>query len=110
MHSGGSSALARRDKTPAEPPPPPPSPRLAVFHPEFREDLRHWIEADRKVALRVLDLVDAVLREPFAGIGKPEPLKHLLAGAWSRRVSGEHRLVYIVRGDRVEFLQARFHY
>lgn len=82
----------------------------AVFHPEFREDLRFWVESDRKVALRVLELVEAALREPFAGLGKPEPLKHLLAGAWSRRITEEHRLVYLVRGDRVDFLQARYHY
>jgi toxin YoeB len=85
-------------------------PREAVFHPEFREDLRSWIETDRRVALRLLDLVEAVLREPFAGMGKPEPLKHVLAGAWSRRVTEEHRLVYLVRGNRVDFLQARYHY
>ena len=85
-------------------------PREAVFHPEFREDLRHWVATDRKVALRVLELVEAVLRDPFAGAGKPEPLKHLLAGAWSRRVTEEHRLVYLVRGHRVDFLQARYHY
>jgi toxin YoeB len=60
--------------------------------------------------MRVLELVEAVLREPFAGIGKPEPLKHLLAGAWSRRVTQEHRLVYVVRGNRVDSLQSRFHY
>ena len=85
-------------------------PREAVFHPEFREDLRHWVTTDRKVALRVLELVEAVLREPFMGAGKPEPLKHLLAGAWSRRVTEEHRLVYLVRGRRIDFLQARYHY
>lgn len=84
--------------------------REAVFHPEFREDLRHWVTADRKVALRVLELVEAVLRDPFAGIGKPEPLRHLLAGAWSRRVTQEHRIVYLVRDDRIDFLQARYHY
>ena len=88
----------------------PRAPREAVFHPEFREDLHYWVETDRKVALRVLDLVEAVLREPFAGIGKPEPLRHLLAGAWSRRVTEEHRLVYLVRGNRVDFLQSRYHY
>jgi toxin YoeB len=62
------------------------------------------------MALRILELVEAVLREPFAGVGKPEPLKHELAGAWSRRITGEHRLVCLVRGNRVEFLQARYHY
>jgi toxin YoeB len=85
-------------------------PREAVFHPEFREDLRHWVAVEWKIALRVLELVEAVLREPFTGPGKPEPLKHLLAGAWSRRVTEEHRLVYLVRGRRIDFLQARYHY
>ncbi|HEX8199058.1 MAG TPA: Txe/YoeB family addiction module toxin [Isosphaeraceae bacterium] len=89
---------------------PPQAPREAVFHPEIREDLRFWIDADRKIALRVLELDEAVLREPFAGIGKPEPLKYLLEGAWSRRITQEHRLVYLVRGNRVDFLQARYHY
>lgn len=83
---------------------------LAVFHPEFRQDLQFWVKNDRKVALRVLDLVEAVLRDPFAGIGKPEPLKHVLSGAWSRRLTEEHRLVYFVKDDRVDFLQARYHY
>ena len=84
--------------------------RLAVFHPEFREDLRFWIENNRWVAVRILDLMEAVLRDPFQGIGKPEPLKHLLAGAWSRRITEEHRLVYAVSNDLVDFLQARYHY
>lgn len=85
-------------------------PRAAVFQTEFREDLRHWVETDRRVALRVLNLVEDVLRDPFQGIGKPEPLKYLAAGAWSRRVTQEHRLVYLVREDRIDFLQARYHY
>jgi len=84
--------------------------RVAVFQPEFREDLRHWVETDRRVALRALDLVEAVLRDPFQGIGKPEPLKYLAGGAWSRRLTQEHRLVYLVREDRIDFLQARYHY
>ena len=84
--------------------------RAAVFHSEFRQDLRYWVETDRKVALRALEIVEAVLREPFTGIGKPEPLKHVLAGAWSRRLTQEHRIVYLVSRDRVDFLQARYHY
>jgi toxin YoeB len=84
--------------------------RAAVFQPEFREDLRHWVETDRRVALRALDLIEAVLRDPFQGIGKPEPLKYLASGAWSRRLTQEHRLVYLVREDRIDFLQARYHY
>ena len=86
------------------------SPRDAVFHPEFRDDLRHWVEVDRKVALRALDLVDAILRDPFGGIGKPEPLKYLAPGMWSRRLTQEHRLVYLVQHDRIDFIQARLHY
>lgn len=84
--------------------------REAVFHPEFREDLQYWVETDRKTALRVFKLVEAILRDPFKGIGKPEPLKFGLAGAWSRRLTGEHRIVYLVSSSRVDFLQARYHY
>jgi toxin YoeB len=84
--------------------------REAVFHPEFRDDLRYWIRTERKTALRAFDLIEAIMRGPFAGIGKPEPLKYMLAGAWSRRLSEEHRIVYLVRSDRVDFLQARYHY
>ena len=82
----------------------------AVFQLQFREDLRAWIETDRRVALRVFDLVEAVLRDPFQGIGKPEPLKYLLAGCWSRRITQEHRLVYRVAGTRIDFLQVKYHY
>lgn len=82
----------------------------AVFQSQFREDLRAWIETDRRVALRVFDLVEAVLRDPFQGIGKPEPLKYVLAGCWSRRITQEHRLVYRVAGTRIDFLQAKYHY
>lgn len=72
--------------------------------------MRHWVDTDRKTALRALDLIEAILRDPFTGIGKPEPLKYLAEGAWSRRLTQEHRIVYLVRNDRVEFLQARYHY
>ena len=84
--------------------------REAVFQPEFLDDLRHWTKTERRVALRVLDLVEAVLRDPFTGIGKPEPLKHLGGGAWSRRITQEHRLVYLARDERIDFLQCRYHY
>ena len=82
----------------------------AVFQPEFRQDLKYWVETDRHTALRVLDLMEAVLRDPFTGMGKPEPLKYVLAGCWSRRITQEHRLVYKVSGRRIDFLQARYHY
>jgi toxin YoeB len=84
--------------------------REAVFHPEFREDLRYWVETDRKTALRALNIVEAILRDPFSGIGKPEPLKYLGSGVWSRRLTQEHRIVYRVNAERVDFLQARYHY
>lgn len=84
--------------------------RTAVFQPEFIEDLRFWVETDRKLALRSFDLIEAILRDPFSGIGKPEPLKYLTPGAWSRRLTQEHRIVYLVRDDQIDFLQARYHY
>ena len=84
--------------------------RKAVFQKEFLEDLRYWVKIERKTALRCLDLVEAILRDPYEGMGKPEPLKYLGADMWSRRVTQEHRLVYLVRHDRVDFLQARYHY
>jgi toxin YoeB len=84
--------------------------RAAVFQNEFREDLRHWVSADRTTALRVLHLVEAVMRDPFTGVGKPEPLRYVLEGCWSRRITQEHRLVYRVSSDRIDFLQARYHY
>ena len=83
---------------------------LAVFQPEFIEDLRYWVETDRKLALRAFDLIEDILRDPFDGIGKPEPLKFLMPGAWSRRLTQEHRIVYLVRDDRIDFLQAHYHY
>ena len=86
------------------------SEREVVFQPEFREDLRWWVETNRSTALRILVLVEAVLADPFQGIGKPEPLKHRLAGALSRRITQQHRLVYEVNGRRVDFVQARYHY
>ena len=84
--------------------------RVAIFQAEFREDLRYWVKNDRSAAIRVLDLVEAVLRDPFQGPGKPEPLRFLLAGCWSRRITQEHRLVYRVGVESIDFLQARYHY
>ena len=84
--------------------------REAVFHREFLEDLRFWVKTDRNAALRTVELVEATLRDPFQGIGKPEALKYVLAGCWSRRITQEHRLVYRVGETRIDFLQARYHY
>ncbi len=84
--------------------------RISVFQPQFREDLAYWIRTDRKTALRLLRIVEEVMRDPFRGIGKPEPLKGLGPGVWSRRLTQEHRLVYLVSDDRIDFLQGRYHY
>lgn len=84
--------------------------RVAVVSGNFRNDLRYWLERDLKAALRVIDLMAAILTDPFVGIGKPEPLRFDLAGCWSRRINQEHRLIYRVFDDRVEFVQARYHY
>lgn len=87
-----------------------PENRDAVFHPEFREDLEYWIRTDRKIALHALKIIEEILLSPFQGIGKPEPLKYLAPGTWSRRLTQEHRIVYLVRDERIDFLQARYHY
>ena len=81
-----------------------------VFTPNGWDDCRHWLQADRPILQRINRLVDDALRDPADGIGKPEPLKHMLAGAWSRRITEEHRLVYLVDNDDLVILQARFHY
>jgi len=84
--------------------------RDCVLDRDFLEDIRHWIAVDPRVARRIIDLVDSVLRDPFEGAGKPEPLKHLAPDTWSRRITQEHRLVYRVYADHIHFLQARHHY
>ncbi len=84
--------------------------RDAVFRPEFIEDLKYWVKIDRKIALRAFSLIEAILRDPTRGIGKPEPLKYLAPGVWSRRLTQEHRIVYLARPGRIDFLQARYHY
>jgi toxin YoeB len=81
-----------------------------VFTPHGWEDYAYWVETDRAMVRRVNRLIEAALRHPTSGIGKPEPLRHLLSGAWSRRISDEHRLVYLLDGDHLVILQARYHY
>jgi len=84
--------------------------RESVFQPEFREDLRYWVKTNQKTSLHVFQLIEAIMRDPFQGIGKPEPLKFLGACVWSRRITQEHRLVYVVGHERIDFIQARYHY
>ena len=74
------------------------------------EDYQYWVQTDRKVAQRVARLIADCLRDPFAGIGNPQPLRHDLAGYWSRRISKEHRLVYKFGNGRCVILQCRYHY
>ncbi len=81
-----------------------------VWDPSAREDYTHWQTADRRIVKRVNLLIDACLREPFEGIGKPEQLKYGAQGSWSRRITDEHRLVYLVDGDDFVILQARYYY
>ena len=81
-----------------------------VFTPNGWADYTSWLTVDRQTLRRINRLLDDVLRDPVAGIGKPEPLRHMLAGVWSRRITQEHRLVYLVDGDDVVIPQARFHY
>lgn len=89
----------------------PPEPeRAIVFDEQFLADLRYWTRVDQRIAVRVLDLVEAVRRDPFSGIGKPEPLKGTAANTWSRRITDEHRLVYVAWHDRITFTHARYHY
>ena len=84
--------------------------REAVFQAQFLDDMRYWAQQDRKLLIKLLDIVEATVREPFEGIGKPEPLRHKQPGTWSRRLNKEHRVVYLVLDDRISFLQARYHY
>ena len=83
---------------------------ICIVQKQFREDLTAWIRHDRKTAMKVMDLVEDVLRDPFVGKGKPEPLKHLPGNVWSRRITQEDRLVYRVYENKVDFLQAKYHY
>jgi toxin YoeB len=87
-----------------------PARRDLVVQPECHEDVRYWVAEAPRVALKILDLMEEVMRTPFTGTGKPEPLKALGAGVWSRRITQEHRLVYRVSETRIDFLQARYHY
>ena len=77
---------------------------------DFLEDLTYWVSTDHKTARKILDLLEAIRGDPFAGIGKPEPLRNLGSGVWSRRITQEHRLVYKVVDHRIFLAQARYHY
>lgn len=81
-----------------------------VFSSQGWDDYLHWQHTDKKLLKRINDLIKEIVRTPFEGTGKPEPLRHALGGYWSRRINDEHRLVYKVEGDAVLIAQARYHY
>ena len=81
-----------------------------IFSPPAWEDYQHWQSVDHTILKRINRLINEIRRSPYEGIGKPEPLKYGLAGAWSRRITDEHRLVYRITTESVEILQARYHY
>ena len=84
--------------------------RAVEFDPSAFDDLAWWAEQDRAQAIRIIRLVRDTQRDPFAGIGKPEPLRHELVGCWSRRIDQEHRLVYQVMPEKIRILACRYHY
>ncbi|MDA7863073.1 Txe/YoeB family addiction module toxin [Akkermansiaceae bacterium] len=81
-----------------------------VFSDQAWEDLSHWIDKDRRITKRIARLIEDTKRDPFSGIGKPEPLRHELSGYWSRRINEEHRLVYRVEDDELWIVALRYHY
>ncbi len=81
-----------------------------VFHPNGWDDYLYWQQHDKKMLKRINQLIKAIEREPFEGIGKPEALKFDLSGCWSRRIDQEHRLIYTIRGDALHILNCRYHY
>lgn len=84
--------------------------RNITFAPEAFEQFNDWAAQDKKIHRKVITLINDILRQPFTGIGKPEPLKHELSGYWSRRITDEHRLVYKVTETELIILSCRFHY
>jgi toxin YoeB len=84
--------------------------RKIVFEGEAFQDFTEWATADKKIYERIVALIKDTLRQPFMGIGKPEPLKHELKGCWSRRITDEHRLVYKVTDDAITIISCKYHY
>lgn len=81
-----------------------------IFSSQSWEDYIHWQKTDQRILSRINSLIKEICRNPFKGTGKPEPLKHALAGYWSRRINKDHRLVYKVKGDTLYIAQLRYHY
>jgi len=81
-----------------------------IFSERAWEDYLYWQETDRRLVARIHQLIQAIKREPYGGIGKPEPLKHAFRGYWSRRINDEHRIVYRIQDDSILLAQLRYHY
>jgi toxin YoeB len=81
-----------------------------IFSCHAWEDYRYWQKTDPKILSRINELIKDIQRDPYQGIGKPEPLRHKLADYWSRRINSEHRIVYKVEGGRIFIAQVRYHY
>ena len=81
-----------------------------IFSEHAWEEYLYWQKTDKKLLNRINELIKAIMREPFTGIGKPEPLKHSLSGYWSRRINDEHRLVYKIEADSLLIAQCKLHY
>jgi toxin YoeB len=84
--------------------------RQSVFTDQFQKELKYWQKKDPEKFKRIRQLIEDIQHHPFEGIGKPKHLKYMGAGVWSRRINDEHRIVYLVSADQIDFLQARFHY
>lgn len=80
------------------------------LEPKALEDMEYWLGSDRRILAKVIELMKDICRDPFSGLGKPERLRGDLAGAWSRRITGEHRIVYVVKGEEIAIASCRFHY
>jgi toxin YoeB len=83
---------------------------IIAFDQQAFEDFSAWANEDKKIFARIRELIKDIARDPFRGIGKPEPLKHDLSGYWSRRITDEHRLVYKVSKDTIYVVSCRYHY
>ena len=81
-----------------------------IFVDESWEDYQYWLKTNKKILSKINDLIKDIGRTPFAGLGKPEPLRYKYKGFWSRRITEEHRLIYQVKGDEILIVKCRFHY
>jgi len=81
-----------------------------IFVDESWEDYQYWLKTDKKILAKINDLIKDIARNPYSGLGKPEPLKYKYKGFWSRRITEEHRLIYQVKGDELYIFKCRHHY